>query len=351
VTGGPPFFPPPDPPSHYWGVEIGDLVAAPATQIWIDAYRFDGRARVSGKFALRPQKAASVGPVSIDFDQGRLSIGNETAAEPFRARVEGSVATFDPRRVRGNEVYRYVSGKGTLSGEMPNARFLNFYLRSSPEPRLAGGRGTLRGSLGLNLGKGELDLTLAARRLQARYRKATIAGDATLRFRLSPWTPAQAVGRVDGSSLELRGVSSGAGGADDWWGKFSIGPGTLASKPGGLDLATRVGILARDARPLYTLFGVGLPKWAQRLARMESLTATASVNLGPSVVDVLNLKAAGGNLAVAGDYRERGANADGAFLVSSGKLAAGVEIRAGKPTIKLAGATKWFESRGRPEAR
>jgi hypothetical protein len=146
-------------------------------------------------------------------------------------------------------------------------------------------------------------------------------------------------------------VSSGAGGADDWWGKFSIGPGTLASKPGGLDLATRVGVLARDARPLYTLFGVGLPKWAQRLARMESLTATASVHLGPSVVDLRNLAAAGGKLAIAGDYHERGANADGAFLVSSGKLAAGVEIRAGKPTIKLAGATKWFESRGRPEGR
>jgi hypothetical protein len=350
-VGGPPYYRPPEPPSNYWGVEVDDLVAAPATQIWIDAYRFDGRGRVSGRFALHPQKVASVGPASIDFDQGRLAIGREIAAEPFRARVEGTIATFDPRQVRGNEVYRYVSGKGTLSGEMPNARFLNFYLRSAPEPRLADGRGTIRGNLGLRLGKGEIELTLAARRLEARYRKGTIAGDATLRFRLSPWTPAEAVGRVDGSTLELRRVSSGAGGADEWWGKFSIGPGTLASRPGGLELATRIGVLARDARPLYTLFGVGLPKWAQGLARMESLTATASVTLGPSIVDVRNLEAAGGKLAIAGDYRSRGATSDGAFLVSSGKLAAGVEIRAGKPAIKLTGAQKWFASRGRPQAR
>jgi hypothetical protein len=350
-TGGPPFFRPPEPPSHYWGVEIDDLVATPATQIWIDEYRFDGRGRVAGKFVLHPRKTASVGPASIDFDQGRLAIGSEVAAEPFRARVEGSIATFDPRQVRGEEVYKYVSGRATLSGEMPSVRFLNFYLRSTPEPRLSGGRGTIRGNLGLRLGRGDLELTLAGRRVEARYRKTALAGNVTLRFRLSPWTPAEAVGRVDGTSVDLRGLSSGAGGADDWWGKFALGPGTLASRPGGLELATRMGLLARDARPLYTLFGVGLPKWVQRLARMDQLTATAAVKLGPSIVEVRHLEAAGGKLAIVGDYRKRGANADGAFLVSSGKLAAGVEIRAGKPAIKLSDAKKWFASRGEPDAR
>jgi len=349
--GGPPFFPPPEPPSHYWGVEIEDLVAAPATQIWIDEYRFEGRGRVAGRFVLRPQKTASVGPASVDFDQGRLAIGGDVAAEPFRARVEGSIATFDPRQVRGEEVYKYVSGRATLSGEMPSARFLNFYLRSAPEPRLAGGRGTIRGNLGLRLGKGDLALTLSARRIEARYRKTKISGDATLRFRLSPWTPAEAVGRADGSSVVLREISSSAGGADAWWGDFAIGPGTLTSRPGGLELATRVGVLARDARPLYTLFGVGLPKWVQGLGRMERLTATAAVKLGPSIVEVRHLEAAGGKLAIAGEYRRRGTNADGAFLVSSGKLAAGVEIRAGKPALKLAGAKTWFASRGEPGGR
>jgi hypothetical protein len=238
-----------------------------------------------------------------------------------------------------------------MSGEMPNVRFLNFYLRSAPEPRLAGGRGTIRGNLGLSLGKGELALTLAARRIEARYRKTTIAGDATLRFRLSPWTPAEAVGRADGSSVILREIASSAGGADAWWGDFAIGPGTLASRTGGLELATRMRVLARDARPLYTLFGVGLPKWVQGLGRMERLDATAAVKLGPSIVEVRKLEAAGGKLAIAGDYRKRGANADGAFLVSSGKLAVGVEIRAGKPALKLAGAKKWFASRGEASAR
>jgi hypothetical protein len=146
-------------------------------------------------------------------------------------------------------------------------------------------------------------------------------------------------------------VSAGGGRTSDWWGKFAIGPGTLASRPGGLELASRAGLLAQDARPLYTIFGVGLPKWVQSLARMESLTATAAVRLGPSIVEVRNLRAAGGKLSIVGDYRRRGANADGAFLASSGKLAAGVEIRAGKSSVKLVGATKWFASRGESVAR
>lgn len=351
VRGGPPFFPPPEPPSTYWRVRIDDLEASPVAQIWIDAYRFDGSGRLAGGFALWPRKSAAVGPVSLDLEEGRLTIGREIAAEPFRARLEGRIATFDPRQVRGEEVYRFMSARATLAGEMPSARFLNFYLRSSPEPRFAAGRGTIHGSLGLRLGKGELDLTLAARRLQARYAKATLTADATMRLRLSPWTPARSVGHVDGSSVDLRSVSSGAAGAPDWWGKFALGPGTLESRTGGLELASRVGVVARDARPLYTIFGVGLPKWAQGLARMENLKATAAIRLGPALVEARKLEASGEKLSIEGDYRKRGNDAEGAFLVSSGKLAAGVEIRAGKPSVKLVGAKKWFAGRPSPASR
>jgi len=351
TRGGPPFFPPPEPPSSYWRVRVDDLEASPVAQIWIDAYRFEGRGRLSGKFALWPRKSASVGPVTLDLDDGRLIVGGDVAAEPVRARVDGRIANFDPRQVKGEEVYAFMSARATLDGAMPSARFLNFYLRSSPEPRLAAGRGTIRARLGLRLGKGELDLTLAAKGLEARYRKEKLTGDATLRLRLSPWTPARAVGRVEGSSIDLRAVSSGAAGAPDWWGKFAVGPGTLESRPGGLELASRVGLVARDARPLFTIFGVGLPKWAQGLARMEHLTAAAAVRLGPSEVEVRKLEASGGKLSIEGDYVKRGNGAQGAFLVSSGKLAAGVEIRAGKPSVKLVGAKKWFASRPAPVSR
>jgi len=348
VRGGPPFFPPPEPPSKLWRVRVDDLEALPVAQIWIDGYRFDGKGRLSGRFALWPRKSASVGPVTLDLEEGRLTVGRDVAAEPFHARLEGRIAEFDPRQVRGEEVWGYISARATLAGEMPSARFLNFFLRSSPEPRLAAGRGTIRGSVGLRLGKGELDLTLAARRLQASYAKAKLTGDATLRLRLSPWTPGRAVGHVDGSFVDLRSVSSGAAGAPDWWGKFAIGPGTLASRPGGLELISRAGVVARDARPLYTIFGVGLPKWAQGLARMENFTAAAAIRLGPSVVEVRKLEANGGKLSIEGDYARRGNDGEGAFLVSSGKLAAGVEIRAGKPSVKLAGAKKWYASRPAP---
>jgi hypothetical protein len=351
TRGGPPFFPPPEPPSRYWRVRIDDLEATPVAQIWIDGYRFDGSGRLSGRFALWPRKSASVGPVSLDLEEGRLTVGRDVAAEPFRARLEGRIAEFDPRQVRGEQVYDYISARATLAGETPSARFLNFYLQSSPEPRLAAGRGTIRGRLGLRLGKGDLDLTIAARRLQARYAKATLTGDATLRLRLSPWTPGRSVGRVDGSSVDLKSMSSGAAGAPDWWGKFALGPGTLTSRTGGLDLASRVGVVARDARPLYTIFGVGLPKWAQGLARMEHLTAAAAIRLAPSLVEVRKLEASGGKLSIEGDYVKRGSDAEGAFLVSSGKLAAGVEIRAGKPSVKLVGAKEWFASRPAPAPR
>jgi len=79
VRGGPPFFPPPDPPSKLWRVRVDDLEALPVAQIWIDGYRFDGSGRLSGRFALWPRKSASVGPVSLDLGEGRLTVGRNVA--------------------------------------------------------------------------------------------------------------------------------------------------------------------------------------------------------------------------------------------------------------------------------
>ena len=100
VKGGAPFFPPPEPPSHYWAVAIDDLVA-PASEIWIDQYRYQGPARVTGGFFLWPRKETHIGPASVDFEGGRLSLGENIMAE---LKKEGSPA----HHVEGLEKGRWV---------------------------------------------------------------------------------------------------------------------------------------------------------------------------------------------------------------------------------------------------
>ncbi|HKB70785.1 MAG TPA: hypothetical protein VKH46_08070 [Thermoanaerobaculia bacterium] len=343
IKGGPPFFPPPEDPRHYWQVQIEGL-EAPAREIWIDQYRYAGDAQVAGGFSLWPRKESRVGPARVDFGGGRVWLGRDLAVERLRAQVAGRISSFDPRSVRGSEVYRYVAAEARMAGEITDSRFLNYYLRDSAEPRLSGGRGKIDGHLALRRGDGSLSLTLAVSGVRAVYRKNALAGDAVVRLRMPDWNPADGAGRLRGTSFELADVSS-AGGARNWWGRFDVGAGTLRSKSGGLELSGQVAAKCRDARPLYTLFGVALPRWARGIVGLEGLTASAGVVLGPATVEIAGLDARGGKFTIAGDYARRGKAADGAFLVSAGPLSVGVEVSGGKSSLKLVGAKGWFAGR------
>ncbi len=357
VEGGPPFYPPPDPPEAYWQVQIDDLVA-PGQEIWFDAYRYEGDSRLSGSFYLWPQKEAKVGPTRIDFLGGTVKVGDEVAARAFRASVEARIAPFDPRAVRGNEAYRFVSGAAHATGEMPTVAFLNYYLRDAPEPRLSGGRGKIAGDLKLENGRGALSATLAADRLRAAYPKTTLTGSAIIELRMNDWRPAEAYGLLHGTKFTLADVSTSpangktpAGvahkpnGANNWWGEFDVGPGKLRSTNSGLELSGPVTSRCRDARALYTLFEIGLPKWAQGIFRLDEFRGRGNVVLGPQIVEVKRLEASGGAFSVSGDYRQRGSATEGAFLVSTGSLAVGIDVGGAKPSLKIAGAKSWFAAK------
>jgi hypothetical protein len=346
VQGGPPFFAPPEPPENYWQVQIDDLVA-PAREIWFDAYRYEGDARVSGSFSLWPQKKAIVGPVRVDFLGGSVRLGDEVAVRGFRASVDGRIAPFDPRAVRGNEVYRFISGSAHAAGEMPAVSCLNYYLRDAAEPRLSGGRGKIAGDLTLKDGRGTLSATLAAGGARAAYLRTTLSGSVVVELRMNDWRPAEAFGTLHGTRFSLSDVSTSAASGKEsprWWGEFDVGPGKLRSTDSGLELSGRVAARCRDARPLYTLFQVGLPKWAQGIFRLSEFRGGADVVLGPAVVEVKRLEASGGRISIAGDYRERGRATRGAFLVSTGSLSVGIDVDGAKPSLKLAGAKSWFAS-------
>jgi hypothetical protein len=345
IQGGPPFFPAPEAPGQYWQVQI-DSLDAPAQEIWIDQYRYAGAARVSGSFFLWPQKKAAIGPARVGFDGGTVWLGRDRAAEGFRGELAAKIAPFDPRTVRGNEVYRFISGGGRVSGEMPAVSYLNYFLRDAAEPRLSGGHGKLAAELALRDGRGTLALTLAASAVRARYQKNTLSGDAVIRLRLDDWRPAEAVGGMHDTRVDLADVSTSSG-APRWFGTFDVGPGTLRSTEHGLALGGRVAARCRDARPLYTLFGVGLPKWAQGIFTLDDFRASAGFLLAPATIEVSALDARGGKFTVVGEYRQRGNAADGAFLVEAGPLAVGVDVGASKSTLHVAGAKAWYAARAR----
>jgi hypothetical protein len=336
--------PPPVPRTalkRYWTVQVDDLVADPAPDIWMEIYRFRGRARVTGGFTLHPHHRARIGPAAVEFLSGSFLLGRD---KPMLSSASGrgdcDIEAFDPETVRGQEVWRKISGNIRVGGRLEDIRFLNHYLRHSPDPRLSGGGGTAHGDIRFDhgIGRGGADFELA--RADFRYSNGTVRGRASGRLRVPRWDVEHDDMEISGSHAALSNVVT-AGTAHDeraWWGRFDIASGRIHD-----GLSARTAVSCRDARPLYTLFGAKLPGWAEGILKLEGVKATARVRLAGKLIDMEDLDANGGKFHIAGRYREKGDDRRGAFLVETGILAVGVAINGPSSSIKLLGARKWFQ--------
>jgi len=325
-----------------WRIHIANI-SSDISELWIDIYRYRGKARLYGGFFLYPRHQAHVFPASVQFLGGDLTLGKDTMAVGAEGRADCTIEPFDPRKVHGDEVWPSISGEFGLRGRLPSLRFVNYFLRHSRQPRLSGGAGTLRTNMKIERGIGRGAINFSAAGVEARYADATLAGRAAGRMTLARWEFERGLFDLSGSRLELRDISSQGAGPDSpaWWGTFDLTSASLRSRPSGL-LAARFAAHCRDARPLYTLFETGLPGWARGLLKLEGVTATGRVALGKDLVDLKSLEAKGGAFHILGEFRRKGESKRGAFLIETGLLAVGVEIRDTGSKVKLLKPREWF---------
>ncbi len=245
-----------------WTVDVGGIAIDRFDEIWIDAYRFEGSARLRGRFLLRSGRRARVGPAIIDFLKGDLRVGGRLLIAGIEGRIRAAFAEWDPRQVQGAAVWRNVDAEVDLHGPSPGLDFVNYYLRREREPRFSGGRGvlSLAGSVERGIASGRV--RLAANDATVRRPGVELSGDLRAELRVPRWDLESSAMDLTGSSLHLTDVA--AAGAEDtrgWWGNFDLKPARIRD---GLD--ARVTLECRDARPLLAALGVGLPKWTRALA-------------------------------------------------------------------------------------
>jgi hypothetical protein len=95
---------------HLWTGHLEDVVAEDVREVWIDSARFEGSARIAGRFYLKPVRRAEIGPIRIDVHEGHVSTGPSVVVERLAgATADLTVAPFDPRTAGGMDIVRAVS--------------------------------------------------------------------------------------------------------------------------------------------------------------------------------------------------------------------------------------------------
>ena len=130
--------------------------------MWIDGGRFEGNARVAGRFRLEPIRAVDVGPAEVHVREGRVTFGRSAViAESVTGTAALTIERFDPRFVLGASIFRHVSLRTDLAGRLADPSRLPFalpggmYVSTEVDARrlaLAVDRGVLVGGTRIDLG-------------------------------------------------------------------------------------------------------------------------------------------------------------------------------------------------------
>lgn len=327
-------------------VQVTDLVVEGVREIWVDTARFQGDARLTGGFFLRPRMEAEVFPTTLKIASGKFSVRGTTAFDRVSGALGGTVRRWDPRQFPGSRMLRFLDGEAEIAAGSQEIAALDRLLGGFGQLRLVRGHPTVRLEVRAESGLCSGSATIEAPELAARVVDYEITGRLSGRIRFQKYSLREGSGQVSGSHLELRGVAMDEDGrkGEPWWGRAELAAGTFRLQPVAA-VSGSARVRARDARPLLAIFKVNLPRWVVGLFDLEGIAGTASVHLAPARLDITRLDARVGDYHLQGDYRSRGRTKRGVFLIDLGALSVGIGIHDGEREVEIIGARRWFRER------
>lgn len=327
-------------------IQVTDLIVEGVREIWVDAARFQGDARLTGGFFLRPKIEAEVFPARLELRSGKFSVRGTTAFDRVSGALGGVVKRWDPRRFPGSRMLRFLDGEASIAASSTEIAALDRLLGGFGQLRLVRGHPTVRLEVRAEGGLCSGLATIEAPELAARVVDYELTGRLSGRIRFQKYDLREGSGEVSGSHLELRGVAMDEEGrkGEPWWGRAELAAGTFRLQPAAA-VSGSARIRARDARPLLAIFKVNLPRWVVGLFDLEGVAGSAAVHLAPARLDITRLDARAGDYHLQGDYRSRGRTKRGVFLIDLGALSVGIGIRDGEREVEIIGARKWFRER------
>jgi hypothetical protein len=236
-------------------------------------------------------------------------------------------------------------------------RFLNRFVPKGTGLSVVKGDGFANATLAIDssTSKGAGDVVATFSKLELASRVSRLEGQAVVRAHLRSIDFATGVMRLDGSSFEFTDATVFADRRryDGFWFKARVPEWTL-SVDGPLRTTATVAFEVQHLQPVMGLVEaqVPVPFPVRLMSEHHDVSCTASLRLGPDLIEVTDLRVHADALDVWADFAVRETpGVWGAVLVKSMPVIAALELRGVSQKLMLADAVPWFHKWRAAQAR
>lgn len=125
-------------PKRPWTIELNDALITGVREIWIERLRFEGEGQAQGSMTHVVKGTVEVPVASVTLSAGEVRVGTESAIKNVELSAHVTLERFHPKKQKGLEVLRFISGSVRIAGGLANLDFLKAFFRQAPWLRIDG---------------------------------------------------------------------------------------------------------------------------------------------------------------------------------------------------------------------
>ena len=129
---------PPTTPKRPWTIELNDALITDLREIWIERLRFEGEGQAQGSMTHVVKGTVEVPAASVTLSARDVRVGTESAIKNVELSAQVTLERFHPKKQKGLEVLRFISGSVRIAGGLDNLDFLKAFFRQAPWLRIDG---------------------------------------------------------------------------------------------------------------------------------------------------------------------------------------------------------------------
>lgn len=135
-----------------WSLSARDAVVEDLREIWLDAYRFQGKASATGGFTYEAGGKLSTPALRVKVAEGALNIARWRAVSELQGDIEAQLGALDLGEADGYAYFRPFTARAVLSGQLNEVDFIRHYPSVPLPAELSGGEGPIRAEVAVREG-------------------------------------------------------------------------------------------------------------------------------------------------------------------------------------------------------